>query len=215
MALFSFLFYTLVQGDRLTVAKTFTALALFSNLQGPMMELPDQFFSFLHGTLISRFTKKVLRADCTDVAYVSMQRINAFLQEDEIPAWASTLGRSKREAPREESTVARLGFEDATFQWGSPAKGVPQRRFSLGPLNINFPIGKLSLVTGATGSGKSALLAALLGELYCVEGEVLISKAFHNVAFCAQNPCKCFGNVLDLDPLINVFFRAGTCNNTG
>ncbi len=122
------------------------------------------------------------------VAYVSLQRINAFLREDEIPAWASTLGGSKCE----ESEIARLGFEDAVFQWGSPAKGVPQRRFSLGPLNIDFPIGKLSLVTGATGSGKSALLAALLGELYCVKGNVLVSKARHNVAFCAQNPCTCF-----------------------
>lgn len=51
MALFSFLFYTIVAGGRLTVAKTFTSLALFSSLQSPMMELPDQFFSFLHGNL--------------------------------------------------------------------------------------------------------------------------------------------------------------------
>lgn len=49
MALFSFLFYTIIAGGRLTVSKTFTSLALFAALQSPMMELPDQFFSFLHG----------------------------------------------------------------------------------------------------------------------------------------------------------------------
>jgi len=49
MALFSFLFYTVVASGELTVAKTFTALALFASLQGPMMELPEQVFAFFHG----------------------------------------------------------------------------------------------------------------------------------------------------------------------
>jgi hypothetical protein len=49
MALFTFLCYTMIVGGALTVSKTFTALALFSMLQGPMLELPEIVLSFLRG----------------------------------------------------------------------------------------------------------------------------------------------------------------------
>ena len=49
VALATFLCYTLVAGERLTVSKAFTSLALFSYLQGSMMELPVQFLALLNG----------------------------------------------------------------------------------------------------------------------------------------------------------------------
>ncbi|THH08344.1 hypothetical protein EW145_g2759 [Phellinidium pouzarii] len=144
---------------------TFTSLALFSSLQSPMMELPEQLFSFLH-------------------AYVSYQRINAFFQEEEVPPWASDLICS---VSSEESEV-KFGFKDAIFEWNaSSGRNLHREHFQLGPLNIEFPLGQLSLVTGATGSGKSALLVALLGELYCSHGKIFINKINHQVAYCAQN----------------------------
>lgn len=48
-ALICFLCYTLIAGQRLTVSKAFTSIALFSQLQGPMTALPEQFFAMLHG----------------------------------------------------------------------------------------------------------------------------------------------------------------------
>lgn len=48
-ALVSFLSYTLIAGERLTVSTAFTAIALFSQLQEPMTALPGQFFAMLHG----------------------------------------------------------------------------------------------------------------------------------------------------------------------
>lgn len=51
-ALGTFVCYTVVAGERLTVAKAFTSIALFSYLQGPMTEIPDQIFSLLHGWCI-------------------------------------------------------------------------------------------------------------------------------------------------------------------
>lgn len=43
--------YTLIAGERLTVSKVFTAVALFTQLQRPMTELPGQIFAMLHGTV--------------------------------------------------------------------------------------------------------------------------------------------------------------------
>jgi hypothetical protein len=40
----------LIFGQRLTVSKAFTSIALFSQLQNPMIQLPGQFFAMLHGT---------------------------------------------------------------------------------------------------------------------------------------------------------------------
>lgn len=90
-----------------------------------------------------------------------MQRIQTFLDEPEVPDWASSLkGESQ---PNPENTDPEIGFDNATFEWTTPTTS--PSRFTLGPLDLRFPIGKLTLVSGPTGSGKSALLAALLGGM--------------------------------------------------
>lgn len=94
------------------------------------------------------------------VAYVSMQRIEQFLKEPEVPDWACSL-KSTGQPPAQED--GEVGFENATFEWDIAPKSDTPSRFTLGPMDIRFPKGKMTLVSGATGSGKSALLAALLG----------------------------------------------------
>ena len=88
-----------------------------------------------------------------------MKRIDEFLSESEVEDWASSLKSSTANRPERQD---KIGFENASFEWDIAPKSEPSR-FSLGPLNVEFPVGKLSIVSGATGSGKSALLAALLG----------------------------------------------------
>ena len=90
------------------------------------------------------------------IAYVSMQRIEEFLREPEVPDWASSL------KPSDAMSADDLGFEDAAFQWDVAPRSEPSR-FVLGPLDVRFPKGSLSLISGPTGAGKSALLNALLG----------------------------------------------------
>ncbi|KAJ2914774.1 hypothetical protein MD484_g5631, partial [Candolleomyces efflorescens] len=168
-ALACFLCYTLIAGERLTVSKAFTSIALFSYLQEPMVALPGQIFAVLH-------------------AYVSMQRIEEFLKENEVPLWACSLERDVGPpATDSDHDTADVGFKAATFEWssGSTSSDAPAR-FQLGPLDVVFPQGNLSIVSGATGSGKSALLEALLGEMRCISGDVLIDKSNHRVAYCAQ-----------------------------
>ncbi|KAF9134866.1 hypothetical protein BGW39_005581 [Mortierella sp. 14UC] len=51
-----------------------------------------------------------------------------------------------------------------------------KERFKLKNITAEFPVGQLSLVVGPTGSGKSALLLALLGELEKVEGNMYLPR---------------------------------------
>jgi ABC-type transport system involved in cytochrome bd biosynthesis fused ATPase/permease subunit len=88
-----------------------------------------------------------------------MKRIDSFLAEPEVPDWASTLTASV--TPLEPDMI---GFSQATFKWEEESDGSTSR-FNLGPLDFAFPKGQLTLISGATGSGKSALLAALLGGI--------------------------------------------------
>lgn len=156
-ALTSFLCYTLIAGEKLTVSKAFTSIALFSQLQEPMVSLPGQIFAMLYGNLSPNYVTHLWY--WLYLAYVSMQRIDKFLEEDEVPSWASTLTAT----PTGEG-FREVKFCDATFEWEErKLPSASPSRFQLGPLNLTFPQGGMSLIIGATGSGKSALLAALLG----------------------------------------------------
>ncbi|KAJ1782373.1 hypothetical protein LPJ59_006826, partial [Coemansia sp. RSA 2399] len=46
--------------------------------------------------------------------------------------------------------------------------------FSLKNIDVQFPIGGLSLVAGPTGSGKSSLLSAMIGEMTLTRGRILL-----------------------------------------
>jgi ABC-type multidrug transport system fused ATPase/permease subunit len=155
-------------------------------------------------------------------AYVSVQRIEDFLKEDEVPDWVSSL---KRPTPAADAPVdTRIGFDNADFKWNTGmtaedtkkaaqetaakktnGNGVPAEEeeeeilpFELNDLDITFPAGKLSVIAGPTGSGKSAMLLALLGEMDCVKGTVFLPKentqidklsGLRNaVAYCSQSP---------------------------
>ena len=98
-----------------------------------------------------------------------MQRIEDFLKEDEVPDWACTLstpvsGNTNGNGASYKQSLDSIGFSDASFEWIEPSTtGAAPACFQLGPLDVSFPPGKLNIISGATGSGKSALLAALLG----------------------------------------------------
>lgn len=187
VVLCAFSAYTVVAGQPLTVSKAFVSIEIFSQLQGPMADLPNQIFALLH-------------------AYVSMQRVQAYLEEDEVEDWASSIKLDQGSNKPEPTPNSDVGFHDAAFRWhvsadsrdapstappeGPTDEGIrkPSRSFLLGHLNIEFPTGRLSLITGPTGSGKSSLLAALLGEMDCVSGNVRIDKSNHSVAYAGQFP---------------------------
>jgi ABC-type siderophore export system fused ATPase/permease subunit len=92
-----------------------------------------------------------------------MQRIEAFLREEEVPDWASSL---KREGHQEQES--KLGYENASLEWHRPPEEdqASTMSFKLQDLTISILRGSLVLVTGPTGAGKTAFLVGLLGGTF-------------------------------------------------
>ncbi len=169
-------------------------------------------------------------------AKVSLDRIAAFLQEDEVEPWVSGLAddapRAKAASPRVAIVGGSFRYDevdansDAEIQVGAAqlrvsagedpvrapleeaaagplaeataetplladdgqtaeAAAAPEveaeDKFELRDVTVEFPLGQLSLVCGPTGSGKTSLFMALLGEMICTQGEIHLPKAAHVV----------------------------------
>ncbi|KIW37082.1 uncharacterized protein PV06_10710 [Exophiala oligosperma] len=70
----------------------------------------------------------------------------------------------------------RVSFNAATIAWPSDHPEEEDQQFTLSNLNIEFPKKELSVVSGRTGSGKSLLLASIIGEAEVLSGTVTVPK---------------------------------------
>lgn len=108
---------------------------------------------------------------------ISLNRIDKYLNgEEEI-----------EENPVSNSATIRGDsppfFRNAVFSWGViDTEGTD---FELRNLNVTFCQGGLNLIIGATGSGKSSLLLALLSEMRIVRGEAYLPRE-RGVAYVSQ-----------------------------
>lgn len=93
------------------------------------------------------------------------------------------------------SPTGCVSFQNARIAWpldqnqnhqGKQAS-VPER-FALHSLDIEFPVGELSILHGETGSGKSLVLAAILGEVDLLSGRIEVPSLRQPVGFVSQTP---------------------------
>ncbi|KAK2692647.1 hypothetical protein QWA68_007323 [Fusarium oxysporum] len=147
---FSFLVYTVVEKKPLKPSIAFTAMSLFMLLRVPLDQFGDMFAHVQE-------TK------------VSIDRVEEFLQEEETDKYIQ-LGLDNVD----DDGVRRIGFNNATLTWGSKDTVAEDsaRAFRLMDLDIDFKIGKLNIIAGPTGSGKTSMLMGLLGEMTLLEGGV-------------------------------------------
>ncbi|CAO3665762.1 unnamed protein product [Umbelopsis ramanniana] len=170
----SYFAFTVLQKETLTPAIVFTGITLFERLRFPLNVLPDILMD-----LVS--------------ARVSLRRINQFLNEDEVQSVNDFQGLHDNDESLVNGSedTNKIGFKNATFQWhtdttseersGSDAEHVANSSFKLLDLDVTFPLGELSIICGSTGSGKTSLLLALLGEMDVESGEVYLPKKTVNV----------------------------------
>ncbi|ODN02369.1 ATP-binding cassette sub-family C member 8 [Orchesella cincta] len=112
----------------------------------------------------------------------------------------------KREGLHLEQNV--ISVQNGSFTWdesaaplaASPLPGTPQQLFTrqtgLSEISIQIPKEKLTVVVGATGSGKSSLISAILGEMRKSNGEITWGKGT-SIAYAAQKPWMLNASVRD------------------
>lgn len=172
VTLLSFYFYTIVQGNTLTAPIAFTSLSLFTLLRSPLDQLSDM-------------TSFVMQSKA------SLDRVDDFLSEPETNKYEQLSTPKSPEDPE-------VGFKNANFLWNPNS----DNDFKLRDISIKFETGKLNVVIGPTGSGKTSLLLALLGEMHLTSGEVFLPGIIprhelvidpqtgltDSVAYCSQSP---------------------------
>lgn len=101
-------------------------------------------------------------------SYVSLQRINKFMHEsDLIDAYSvSKVGKIQTAEELEAQQEGLIRLKNATFAWGVDSTNKNIMNFRLRVPDVTFSKGKINLICGPTGSGKSSFLAALIGELH-------------------------------------------------
>ncbi|KAI9506406.1 P-loop containing nucleoside triphosphate hydrolase protein [Coemansia spiralis] len=143
-----FITYVAVFGNKLTAEVAFTSISVFQLIQVVFERMPKYLNFAING-------------------YVSFGRIESYLGQPQIQ------DLEKRVALELGDT---LGFECADLEWerAEDTDDSDLMAFSLKDIDVQFPIGGLSIVAGPTGSGKSSLLSALIGEMTLTRGRVLL-----------------------------------------
>ncbi|KAF8518374.1 hypothetical protein BU17DRAFT_90966 [Hysterangium stoloniferum] len=207
----SFLVFILL-GNTLTVSVAFTAIRLFDMLRLPLGILPFAMVQFSQtrvslGRLTAFFSESEVPADV-----FSLTRPIAKHPEEMIVVRASfkwttgstTAGKEDKNANGSgpahvtsvpsESTLVEDGLSVSTRTAVDPNA---ETVFELRDISIRLQPGTLTVVTGPTASGKTALLMALLGEMDRTAGTAVIPKnpyivdehGLRNcIAYAAQTP---------------------------
>ncbi|PWN50302.1 hypothetical protein IE53DRAFT_411000 [Violaceomyces palustris] len=178
VTLISFFFYVKVEGKELTVDVAFTAISLFTMLRPPLNAVPG----FLMGGLIALVSVKRLEGFLEEEEVDELVSSLAF----------GSRGAKDEDGYRDSIDLVDTGTEldpgsvlaikKGTFTWSTKrtaaapadlatAPGVDAdsasdgSAFTLHDIDVEFPPNAVSVIIGPTGSGKSSLLSALLGEM--------------------------------------------------
>ncbi|KAK4865444.1 hypothetical protein LT330_009232 [Penicillium expansum] len=116
-------------------------------------------------------------------AHSNARRIESFLKVPEMKGILQT------------SPTRCVSFQNAHIAWPSDQTQKPKekqaslpQRFALHDLDVDFPVGELSVIHGETGSGKSLVLAAILGEVDLLGGHIKVPSLKQTVGFVSQTP---------------------------
>lgn len=150
----TFAVFVLTNDKPLTTDIVFPALTLFNLLTFPLSILPMVITSIIESS-------------------VAVNRLKSYLTADELQPNAVIRQESVSHAGDESVRI-----RDATFTWNRH-----ENRHALENIDFSARKGELSCIVGRVGSGKSSLLQALLGDLWKINGEVIVRG---RIAYVAQ-----------------------------
>ncbi|KAJ3097211.1 hypothetical protein HDU97_005074 [Phlyctochytrium planicorne] len=226
----SFFFYSVVAGHPLDAATAFTSISLLKRLSIFLNILPmimmqlssgkvafDRVAGFLKEEELEKFAetsdeKKEPKANETTPllsasagAGSSSKRISAAPGELRVGISEGQFiyfgnDKEKKDTKQPAKKWLPWGKKSGTKSTEEEAEGDNRQIFTLRNVSVDFPIGKLSVVLGPTGSGKTSLLFALLGEMKREAGEIFLPDPREipgGVAYVAQTAFLLNGTIRD------------------
>lgn len=154
VSLVSFSIYSFTNDEPLTSGQIFVSVSLFNLLSFPLMVFPS---------LIAALVE----------ASVSIGRLEKYFQAEERADYVD------REFPKptKPAIIERVVVRNGTFGFKSGTETLRDLSFRVDDMQLLAIVGKV-------GSGKSAILSALLGEMYKSDGTVIIRGS---IAYVPQN----------------------------
>ncbi|GJE87808.1 multidrug resistance-associated ABC transporter [Phanerochaete sordida] len=146
----TFAIYGLVMKGELTASKVFSSMSVFQTLQG-------------------HFRGCTWLVPMCIQAKVALDRISDFLHKTDL---LDSFNSEEQVFPAAVPDPSVVGIREAAFSWsvegaGSVTPGASRRAFKLHiDDELVFKRGHINLIVGPTGSGKTSLLMALLGEMH-------------------------------------------------
>ncbi|KAJ7185322.1 multidrug resistance-associated ABC transporter [Mycena filopes] len=138
--------YTLIMGQPLNASKVFSSMTIFDLLRDNIGQLSYRLNTLMAGK-------------------VSVDRVDDFLKKTEL---LDAFEEKETPVPFTSgtSTDDRIGFRNTSFSWSNAGDGAGGKFKLKIDGEVLFERGKINLVVGPTGSGKTSLLMALLGEMH-------------------------------------------------
>lgn len=163
---FTFAVYVFIAKKQLTAEVVFPALSLFNLLSFPLAVLPMAITSFVE-------------------AQVAIGRLTSFLTSEELQTDAIKF-HNISELKEDQVTVK---ITKGTFLW----QREPSYKVALANVNFQAKKAELTCIVGKVGSGKSALIQSILGDLMKIDGNIEIYGK--HIAYVAQIPWIMNGTV--------------------
>merc|ERR1712228_416863 len=185
VSLTAFIAYT-ADGGELTAEKAFTSIALFNLLRFPLAMLPMVVLSFIEANVCIGRISKFLAANEIDPDNIEYCKFDKSKQtrlkppnnggllsiDSQIAKDAPVENEKKDEDNDNDCCLAAISIKDAVFTWDDE-----MNQTALFDICVDFNHGKTTMVIGETGSGKSALLRAVLGNLNKARGHIIYGES--------------------------------------
>lgn len=164
---------TLSSKQNLDPTRLFSSLILISLLATPLIRILQMLPSMGAARgCFERLNSFLQRSERSDFRAISSTAISY-----DIPAVEGSSGTDEVSEPTESLQITAILIDKADFGWTNQAY--------LHDISVKVCKGDHVVITGATGSGKSLLMKALLGEVECLTGTVRIGSA--RIGYCGQS----------------------------
>ena len=166
-------------------AITLAIFAVISQANGTNLDTETAFTTMAILSMVTHPANMVMTIVPRAVAaFAGFQRIQTFLLRPSLQDSRGTLPKP---------TLKQLAWDPSSGYLTTPGPVVRIRQLRIGHkeilldnINIELAAKSFNVISGPTGSGKSTVLRALLGEVVLAGGSITLST--RRIAYCAQRP---------------------------